>query len=119
MRPLIVAPHMDDEVVIPSALDMNQDHRFLNDLCKIALRPANMGNVTRVLESRSFDSNLTRPLYYITFSHEVLGRKERALEAYTTEFRYGYHPRSLHTVLGSYCNSGYAEGYDLIFNREE
>ena len=28
-----------DEVVIPSADDLNQDHRHLNHVCRIALRP--------------------------------------------------------------------------------
>lgn len=112
------------EVVVPSNKDMNQDHKFLHQACKIALRPANLGRVKTILESRSFDTQLTRPNYYVSFDEDTLDRKLLAISKYSAEAREGFHPRApatikaVHTVLGSYCGAKYAEGFDLQFNKD-
>lgn len=105
------------EVVIPSAEDLNQDHRHLAAVCKIALRPANLHYVRRVLEARSFDSRVQECSYYVPMSRTVLDEKLEAMACYRRESRRMPHVRSpvnaeaLHRVFGAKCGSEFAEGY--------
>jgi LmbE family N-acetylglucosaminyl deacetylase len=115
------SPH---EVVIPSASDMNQDHKFLNHACKIALRPANLQGVVRILEAHAFDGIPTSANYFIPMTANDLMVKLIAIEQYRREARSGVHPRSMenieavHKVIGAKCGHKYAEGYTLNFLRE-
>lgn len=112
------------EVVIPSELDLNQDHRFLADVCKIALRPANLAGLRRVLVARAFDSRLAPAQYYVPMSEEQMSKKLEAVACYRRESRTGVHPRSpqnivaMHRVLGAQCGHEYAEGYGVHLIRE-
>lgn len=107
------------EVVIPSSEDLNQDHRHLADVCKIALRPANLFPVERVLEARSFDSRVQECSYYVPMSRTVLDVKLAAMACYRREARYGTHVRSpvnaeaLHRVFGAKSGHEFAEGYGV------
>lgn len=113
-----------DEVIVPSFNDLNQDHRHYADVCRIALRAGNLGNVKRVLAMRAFDSVLAEPSYYLAFGEEILRQKVRAIECYHTEAREVPHPRALknieayHRVMGAKAGSEFAEPYDVIFWRE-
>lgn len=113
-----------DEVVGPSADDVNQDHRFLAHVLGIALRPGNLGRVKRRLEFIALDGNVRQPNYFVRMSEEVLDRKIAAVAAYRREAREGNSPRSpeniraMARVWGAACNARYAEGYRLVFQRE-
>lgn len=112
------------EVVIPSGADLNQDHRHYNHVCRIALRPANLGMVTRILETFSFDSEGGVRNYFVPMSESVLSHKLSAVNCYRRERRVGAHPRSEeniianHRVLGSKVGAQFAEGYSLIMQKE-
>lgn len=112
------------EVVIPALTDLNQDHRHLNDVCRIALRPANLRKVGRVLAMRAFDPPPSSATYYIAHDGAEFEKKGEALEKYGREWRSGFHPRSwqnieaAHRILGSRIGAEYAEGFDLILQRE-
>lgn len=109
-----------DEVVIPGALDMNQDHRHLHDICKIALRPANRGNVSRILSSQALDGPLLEPQYGVPMSSEDMDTVLDAWGRYRREMRTGVHPRSPEMiranrrVCGSRFGVEYAEPYQVI-----
>jgi LmbE family N-acetylglucosaminyl deacetylase len=113
-----------DEVIIPSDTDLNQDHRFINEICRIALRPANLSSVHHILMARSFDSAFREPTHYLAFDRATLECKLRAVAAYAREARTLPHPRSpenitaMHRVLGSKCGAEYAEGYDVLLRKE-
>lgn len=114
-----------DEVVVPSPLDLNQDHRFLSEVMRIALRPANLFDVRRVLEFRAFDSQLSEPNYFVPFQDETMAVKMAAIAKYRREARAGNHPRSpenidaFHRVCGSKCGAKYAEAYTVRLEREQ
>lgn len=107
------------EVVVPSPHDLNQDHRHLSDVCRIALRPANLGSVTRILEARAFDGQLRDASYYVPFDQTDMDRILDAIAQYRREGRTGNHPRSPENIvahrriMGSRCGARYAEGYDV------
>lgn len=113
-----------DEVVIPSKLDLNQDHQHLAHVCDIALRPANLGSVRRILRSHAFDSVVNTFQYYVPFDSDRLRVKLEAVGCYKNEARDGVHPRSpnnieaWHRVLGSKCGAEFAEGYSVVLYRE-
>lgn len=112
------------EVVIPSKHDLNQDHRFYNEVCRIALRAANLGNVQRVLETLAFDAELVTPNYYVPISEDMLDKKIRAVGVYESEKREHPHPRSVrsilahHTLMGARSGTRYAEAYLVHLIRE-
>lgn len=111
------------EVVIPSACDLNQDHRHYNHVCRIALRPANLGSVVRVLESYAFDSSEGVPNFFVPLSDSMLFLKLLAVSKYRREWREGTHSRSkenitaVHRVLGAKVGVALAEGYSLILQK--
>lgn len=113
-----------DEVVIPAPLDLNQDHRHLYDVCRIALRPANLGPVKRILMWHAMDGVLNAsPNWFEPLNLFDLEQKKKAIACYSTEMRYGPHPRSLSNieaqarVWGSACGYDFAEPFSLLLNR--
>lgn len=120
----LLADFKPDEVIIPSANDLNQDHRHYADVCRIALRPANLGGVSRILAARAFDSTLTEPTYFVPFDRAALSVKLQAVAAYRNEVRTLPHPRApenieaYHRVMGAKAGVEFAEAYDLIFSKE-
>jgi LmbE family N-acetylglucosaminyl deacetylase len=113
-----------DEVVMQSALDLNQDHRFLNHVCGIALRPVNLGKVTRVLEALALDGTFQSPSYFVPLTEAQLERKIEAIGAYRREARGGTSPRAPDNVRaqarvwGAACGATFAEGYRLKFAKD-
>lgn len=112
------------EVVIPSQHDLNQDHRHYADVCAIALRPANLQGVQRILAMTAFDSTPHAYNYFIPFGREVLDVKLAAMACYRRESRELPHPRApqnieaFHRVIGSKVGQEFAEPYDLLMYRE-
>lgn len=113
-----------DEVVIPSDSDLNQDHRFINDICKIALRPSNLGSVKRILMAHAHDGGTPATMNWAEpMTVETLSRKIEAIEEYKDEVKPFPHARSrvnieAHAQLcGSKFGIGYAEPYTLLMSR--
>jgi len=112
-----------DEVVIHSEHDTNQDHRFMAELCRIALRPANLGSVSTILACRGLEGTYPRANHFEYMLKEDLDTKLAAMQCYKRESREGNHPRSpqnieaYHRLVGASCGYEFAEPYDLIMQR--
>lgn len=112
------------EVVGPSRLDLNQDHRHLAHVLDIALRPINQNSVLRRLSFIALDGTVQEPSYYVPMSDETFDAKQRAIAAYKREARTGASPRSPGNVMsqaavwGSKVGWGVAEAYHLEFMKE-
>lgn len=113
-----------DEVIIPSYSDLNQDHKHLNHVCKIALRPDNLQGVTRILVAIGCDGTMQEVNYFIPLTKRQMLIKLNALGCYTTEFRTGFHTRSKRSIkamlqwYGSKIGCAYAEPYRLYLQKE-
>lgn len=110
-----------DEIVIPSAHDLNQDHRFLNEVCRIALRAGNRGRCIRIMESFGLDVMLpVEATFAIPMSWGMVDRMVDAMGKYERESRTGAHPRSPENLIaqrrfyGAQFGLEYAEPYRLI-----
>lgn len=107
------------QVVTHSPLDRNQDHRHLSELMDIALRPANLGSVRRVLHCHGFDGTTQAANLYVPMTQGQIDVQLAALNCYAMEVREAPHPRSemmlkaQHKVNGSKCGVYYAEAYTL------
>jgi LmbE family N-acetylglucosaminyl deacetylase len=118
-----LAMHQPEEIVVPSATDLNQDHRWLSDVCRIALRPANLEKVNRILAWHGVDGTLAAANWFERITPEDLEVKLKAVEYYTRETRGLPHPRcreniiATHRVVGSKCGFTYAEPYTLLMQR--
>jgi LmbE family N-acetylglucosaminyl deacetylase len=115
--------HQPEEVVVPSERDLNQDHRWLSDVCRIALRPANLDRTKRILAWHGVDGTVQSANWFESLSEEDLELKLKAVDGYTREKRSKPHPRcpenivAMHRVVGSKCGWTYAEPYTLIMQR--
>lgn len=112
------------EVIIPSAHDLNQDHRLLNEVCRIALRPGEQSKgIVRIMECLAFDSTKTHPNFFIQHDEVSMDKKLEAVAAYKTEIKGFRHPRNVakiraqHAVWGGLCYSNLAEAFNLIYHR--
>lgn len=111
------------EVVIPASDDLNQDHRHLHHVMSIALRPVNLGSVTRVLEFIALDGVQRVPNYFVPLTEKLVKNKLKAVAAYRRERRTGTSPRSPKNMVaqmrvwGAMCGHEYAEGYRLKLER--
>jgi LmbE family N-acetylglucosaminyl deacetylase len=112
------------EVVVPSATDLNQDHRHYAEVCQIALRSSNLKGVKRILEMQAFDSTAEHCNYYVPLNEHELAIKLKAVAAYTSERRTDNHPRSPrnirahHMLAGSKVGVPLAEPYKLLLLNE-
>jgi len=106
-----------NEVVIPSADDLNQDHRHLNHVAKIAMRPIALGDVKRVLEFVALDGTARRPNYFVALTRSELNLKLSAINCYRRERRGLPSPRAPENVeaqarvWGAACGAEFAEAY--------
>lgn len=113
------------EVVIPASTDLNQDHRHLHDVCLIALRPANLKSVRRIICAHGVDGIPPAANWLLPMHEEQFGRKWQAIQCYEREMREGTHPRSYENmrararVLGSRVGVEFAEPYTLLMERLE
>jgi LmbE family N-acetylglucosaminyl deacetylase len=116
--------HFPTEVVIHDDQDRNQDHRWLSDVCKIALRPWSVPQVKRVLMMQSPDGLPKLANYYVPLLDSQFDINVSALEYYAQEQRNPPHPRSIKHLdawlrsFGGCCNSDRAEPYRLYFAKE-
>jgi LmbE family N-acetylglucosaminyl deacetylase len=112
------------EVVIPDDQDRHQDHRWLHEVCKIALRPWAIPTVKRVLCAQSPDGQPKISNYYVPLPPEVLLLKARAICCYEREGREYPHPRSSpmmkawHNMAGAACGMPLAEPYRMLYARD-
>jgi LmbE family N-acetylglucosaminyl deacetylase len=112
------------EVVIPGADDLNQDHRHLNHVCQIALRPINLGRVKRVLEFHALDGRTGRANYFVALTEEHLRVKVSAINCYRRERRELPSPRAPENVQaqariwGAMAGVEFAEGYTLLLEKD-
>jgi len=121
----VLAKVCPSEVVIPSGYDMNQDHRFLYDVCKIALRPANLGSVQKIICFMGLDGVIRDANYLVPLSKETMEQKIQAVCCYQREMREGAHPRAttkikaLYETYGAKIGVQYAEPYQSYLIKEE
>lgn len=113
-----------DEVVIPGMTDLNQDHVHLGKCCRIALRPANLGSVKRVLQWHAHDGGTPAGAnWFEPLSFDQLDQKESAIACYVDEAREVPHPRALSNIVahaevcGSIAGHIFAEPYTLYLQR--
>lgn len=112
------------EVVIHDDQDRNQDHRWLSDVCKIALRPWANPWLELVLMGQSVDALPKMTNWYVPMTESDHKIKLSAVECYTRESRTGNHPRSpenltaWHKVHGGFCAEDYAEPYRLFYSKD-
>lgn len=114
-----------DEVVVHAPVDLNQDHRWLAEICRIALRPANLGSVKRILQCFGVDGRLDSSVnFYLPLTESQMQVKLLAMACYQRESRVDPHPRSpenlraYHRLVGSQCGELYAEPYALLLHKE-
>lgn len=112
------------EVVIHDNQDRNQDHVWLSDVCKIALRPWAIPYVHRVLMCMSPDGRPKDTNYYVPVTENAHKLQVSAVERYSRELRTGSHPRSVQNLdawqrtAGACCDSMRAEPYRLYYAKE-
>lgn len=122
------------EVVIPGRYDLNQDHRYLNEVCRIALRPGNrcpdkqQGPIKRCLEMISHDRygscDVIDAGYGVAMTDQMLETVVKAWRCYEDEQREHPHPRSVENMwarwkfFGSQFGFAYAEPFRLLFEIE-
>lgn len=113
-----------EEVVIHDNQDRNQDHRWLHEVCQIALRPWANPRLKLVLGMQSPDGMPKVTNYYVPVAESQHKTQMLALESYAQETRDGAHPRSpvnldaWQRVHGSYCNEVRAEPFRLIYAKD-
>lgn len=113
------------EVVLPSRQDLNQDHRWLAECGAIALRPANLRNVRRILAAHGLDGGYPRGVnWFLPLSSTTLLCKLAAIACYRREARADPHPRGIsgldswHRQAGTAVGVAFAEPYTLLLNKE-
>lgn len=110
-------------VYIPGQHDLNQDHRHLYDVCRIALRPGNLKTVDEIHSFVGADHIKAEPNMFVPLTAIDISIKVAALNCYASEIRHGYHPRSERTLKaaatfwGSKAGVEYAEAYTTIMRR--
>lgn len=116
--------HQPKEVVIHDCQDRNQDHTWLSNVCKIALRTWAYPSVSRILMCQSPDGLPKITNHYEPQDAASVHRKCKAFGWYEQELRNDPHPRStnnlisLSAVTGSMCNAEYAEAYRVYYQKE-
>jgi len=116
--------HEYREVVIPAENHLNQDHRHLHDVCKIALRPGNLGNVRRILMWHPHDGGTPQGVnWFERMDFQAMETKKKAVACYHDEARKVPHPRAPANLLaharmvGSMAGMEYGEPYTLYLSR--
>jgi LmbE family N-acetylglucosaminyl deacetylase len=110
----LLAKYEWDEVVIPSPSDLNQDHRHLHDVCKIALRPANLRSVRQILMWHGHDGGIPASAnWFEPLTQQQQINKERATMCYKDESKDPPHPRCLENLYAYARLCGSIAGYEL------
>jgi LmbE family N-acetylglucosaminyl deacetylase len=113
-----------DEVVVHSEEDLHQSHRWLADISKVVLRPANIGSVSRILAAFGMDSVTSASSnWFEILTEDQVFLKLQAMNCYERERRGMPHQRAhenlvaLHQVIGARCGNYWAEPYKLLFQK--
>lgn len=119
-----------DVVYIPNNNDFNRDHKCIHEICEITTRRYQSHQPSCVImyeipssTTQSFNNNF-RCNTYITLTQEDIDYKIQTLYKYTTEHRQYPNPRSPEGIIsyakfrGMECNSMYAEGFNIIYNKQ-
>lgn len=132
LRPIeqIMKDFAPTEVIIPGRTDLNQDHRFLNEVCLIALRAGNRKvgapqtrPIKRVLEMVAHDVRgmPSKIDFAAVLTEKMIETVVKAMRCYTDEVRPDPHPRSVENIWARYRFFGaqfgftYAEPYRTVF----
>jgi len=118
-----------DIVFIPNKDDFNLDHKAVYDVCEIICRryqkyPPELVLMYEIPSSttQSFNNNF-KCNYYISLTEENIKNKTETFLKYKNEIREFPNPRSPEGILtyakfrGMECNSEYAEGFKLIYQK--
>lgn len=118
-----------DIVFIPNKDDFNLDHKAIYEVCEIVCRRYQDSPPSLVLSyevpsstTQSFNNNF-KCNYYIPLTRDDLTRKVGTMTYYKNEVREYPNPRSSEGILtyakfrGMECNSEYAEGFKLIYQK--
>lgn len=118
-----------DVVFIPNKDDFNFDHKTVYEVCEIVTRryqdtPPEMVLSYEIPSSttQSFNNNF-KCNYYVPLSRDDLTKKIGTFTYYKNELREYPNPRSSEGLLtyakfrGMECNSEYAEGFKLIYQK--
>jgi hypothetical protein len=108
------------EVVIPGRTDLSQDHRHLNEVCRIALRAGNrcqdpqQGPIKRVLEAVGHDlMEQPQANYAVVLTDLMANTVVNAWRCYEREQRDFPHVRSVANVVTRYRHWGAQFGFAL------
>jgi len=105
-----------DKVYIPNENDNNQDHRAVNEACRVVCK-----NIDKILMYEIPSSTpYFKPNFYVEITEEYLGNKIKAMSFYESEFRKYPNPRSpeglrvFAQMRGMESNRNLAEAFVLI-----
>ena len=118
-----------DIVFIPNKDDFNMDHKTVHEVCEILVRRYQDNPPEQILmyeipssTTQSFENNF-KCNYYVSLSEENLNNKVQTFLVYDNEVRDFPNPRSKDGIVtyalfrGMECNSWYAEGFYLIYQK--
>ena len=118
-----------DIVFIPNKDDFNMDHKTVHEVCEILVRRYQDNPPEQILmyeipssTTQSFENNF-KCNYYMSLSEENLNNKVQTFLVYDNEVRDYPNPRSKDGIVtyalfrGMECNSWYAEGFYLIYQK--
>lgn len=116
-------------IFIPNKDDFNLDHKEVYKACEVILRRFQKHQPSKILmyetpssTTQSFNNNF-KCNYYVQLSKKDLKFKIDTFEKYKNELRQYPNPRSPEGILtyakfrGMECNSLYAEGFNLIYQK--
>lgn len=116
-------------IYIPNKDDFNLDHKEVFKACEVVLRRFQKHQPSKILmyetpssTTQSFDNNF-KCNYYIQLSERDIKFKIDTFKKYKNELRQYPNPRSTEGILtyakfrGMECNSLYAEGFNLIYQK--
>ena len=119
-----------DIIFIPNKDDFNNDHKVVHEACEVVCRRFQEHEPKKILAyevpsstTQSFNNNF-KCNYYETLSEEDLTFKIQLFNIYEPEKRDIPNPRNERGLLiyasfrGMECNSMYAEGFNLIYQKE-
>tara|TARA_E500000318_G_scaffold111467_1_gene130164 strand:+ start:8425 stop:9036 length:612 start_codon:yes stop_codon:yes gene_type:complete len=121
-----IKPHT---IFIPNKDDFNLDHQEVYQACQVVLRRFQTYQPSKILmyetpssTTQSFNNNF-KCNYYVQLDKQDLKFKIDTFKKYKNELRQYPNPRSAEGILayakfrGMECNSLYAEGFNLIYEK--
>jgi N-acetylglucosamine malate deacetylase 1 len=116
-------------IYIPNKNDLNQDHKTVFDVCDVVLRRYQPHQPNQIFcyeipssTTQSFENNF-KINWYESLTEKQIKNKIKAFKQYKNEIRKCPNPRNEEGILtyakfrGMECNSLYAEGFNLIYQK--